>query len=603
MSLSNDPIEAENRVVRPAPPFNLFVESVTDYGIFSMDTEGCITDWNLGAERMFGYTESEILGQHYHVIFTPEDLAAGVPERELATARAQGRANDTRWHLRKGGSRFWVEGMNHAIRDEAGDLVGFAKVCRDMTEKRQAEEALRIAHQRNEEILESITNAFYAVDADFCFTYVNQRCAQMWDKKREDLLGRRLWDVFPQSVGSVSYKRHLQVMTERHPVHYETVSSLFGRSIEASIYPTTEGGLSTYFVDISERKEADERLQESEKRFRATFEQAAVGMAHVGLDGRWLRVNQRLTEKVGYTREELLTKTFQEITYPDDLEADLDHMRQLLAGEIQTYAMEKRYLRKDGSLIWINLTVSLVRDEEQSPLYFIAVIEDINARKAANEALARYHTHIEALNEQLKTSMEETHHRVKNNLQQVAAFVSLRLDTDGLSEREESDLRRLNSLVLALAAIHDILTGQAKEYGQTQNISSRQFLERLVGLLRASAGGRTIHHRVQPYRLTTKQAATLAVILNELVANALKHSAGDVEVAFTVAAQTGELQVCDSGPGFPSDFNPTVQANTGLELVEALTRTDLRGQVIYRNQERGGACVRVTLPLDQGDTV
>lgn len=334
MSLSNDPIEAENRVVRPAPPFNLFVESVTDYGIFSMDTEGCITDWNLGAERMFGYTESEILGQHYHVIFTPEDLAAGVPERELATARAQGRANDTRWHLRKGGSRFWVEGMNHAIRDEAGDLVGFAKVCRDMTEKRQAEEALRIAHQRNEEILESITNAFYAVDADFCFTYVNQRCAQMWDKKREDLLGRRLWDVFPQSVGSVSYKRHLQVMTERHPVHYETVSSLFGRSIEASIYPTTEGGLSTYFVDISERKEADERLQESEKRFRATFEQAAVGMAHVGLDGRWLRVNQRLTEKVGYTREELLTKTFQEITYPDDLEADLDHMRQLLAGEI-----------------------------------------------------------------------------------------------------------------------------------------------------------------------------------------------------------------------------------------------------------------------------
>jgi PAS domain S-box-containing protein len=454
---------APHRSPHPATPFALFVEAVTDYGIFSINTEGCITDWNTGAERMFGWREEEILGQHYRVIFTPEDRAAGVPEQEMATARAEGRANDTRWHQRKDGSRFWVEGMNHAVRDDAATLVGFAKVCRDMTERRKAEEALRAAHQRNEEVLESITDAFYAVDRDFRITYVNRRCEELWSRKREALLGQRFWQVFPQAVGSFSYEQHIKAMAERQPQHYETVSPIFGKWVEASIYPMADGGLSTYFRDITERKEVVERLRQqaellelahdailvldlnntirywnrsaerlygwtreeaqgqqahrllhtrfpvsfkaarnatvqtgiwegelihttqdgrerivssrwalqrdnqgqplaileinrditaqkqaegllraSEERLRATFEQAAVGMAHVGLDGRWLRVNQRLCEKVGYTREELLNRTFQDITYPDDLNTDLDNVRQLVAGDIATYEMEKR---------------------------------------------------------------------------------------------------------------------------------------------------------------------------------------------------------------------------------------------------------------------
>ncbi|MBI5602139.1 MAG: PAS domain S-box protein [Deltaproteobacteria bacterium] len=126
-------------------------------------------------------------------------------------------------------------------------------------------------------------------------------------------------------------------------------------------------------------------LQENEERFRATFEQAAVGIAHVAPDGRWLRVNQKLCEIVGYSRQELLQKTFQDITYPEDLDADLENVRQVLAGEIPTYSMEKRYLRKDGSLVWINLTVSMVRNASGDPAYFISVIEGIGQRKKAEE--------------------------------------------------------------------------------------------------------------------------------------------------------------------------------------------------------------------------
>jgi PAS domain S-box-containing protein len=129
------------------------------------------------------------------------------------------------------------------------------------------------------------------------------------------------------------------------------------------------------------------QISESEARFRAIFENAAVGIARVALDGRFLEFNQRLCDIVGYSHEELAAKTFREITHPEDVEADLHGMRQMLAGEIQTYLREKRYNRKDGSVVWVNLTVSLARKPDGALDYFISIIEDISARKRAEQDL------------------------------------------------------------------------------------------------------------------------------------------------------------------------------------------------------------------------
>ena len=135
----------------------------------------------------------------------------------------------------------------------------------------------------------------------------------------------------------------------------------------------------------TEQKRAEQAGRESEERFRATFEQAAVGMAHVGLDGRWLRVNQKLCGIVGYGHDEMMGLTFQDMTHPDDLEADLADVRRLLAGEITTYSTQKRYVRKDRSLVCIKLTVSLARTPQGQPDYFIFVVEDISERKRAED--------------------------------------------------------------------------------------------------------------------------------------------------------------------------------------------------------------------------
>jgi PAS domain S-box-containing protein len=136
-----------------------------------------------------------------------------------------------------------------------------------------------------------------------------------------------------------------------------------------------------------ERRKDIEALHESEARFRSIFENAAVGIARVAPDGRWLEVNQRLCDILGYACEELMTKTFGDITHTDDLEADLMMLRRMLAGEVDTYLREKRYHRKDGSVVWVALTSSLMRKADGSPDYFVSIIEDISARKQAEENL------------------------------------------------------------------------------------------------------------------------------------------------------------------------------------------------------------------------
>ena len=130
------------------------------------------------------------------------------------------------------------------------------------------------------------------------------------------------------------------------------------------------------------------QLVASEKRFRAAFEQAAVGMAQTSPEGRWLRVNQKLCEITGYTREELLLRGFRDITHPDDVAVDLENLRRLVAGEISAFTREKRYICKNGAPVWINITVAVVRTLSGVPDYFIAVIEDISVRKQAVEALS-----------------------------------------------------------------------------------------------------------------------------------------------------------------------------------------------------------------------
>ena len=138
---------------------------------------------------------------------------------------------------------------------------------------------------------------------------------------------------------------------------------------------------------LSAQRRQAEALREAEERFRGAFENAAIGMALVAPDGRWLRVNPAVCAIVGYSEEEMLARSFQDITHPDDLDADLEGLRRMLSGDVRSYRMDKRYIHRDGHVVWITLSVSLVHDPAGEPLYFVTQVEDITERKRSHMAL------------------------------------------------------------------------------------------------------------------------------------------------------------------------------------------------------------------------
>ena len=193
--------------------------------------------------------------------------------------------------------------------------------------------------------------------------------------------------------------------------------------------------------DLSERKQAQTDLAESEARFMGVFEQAAMGIALVSTDGRWLRVNSRLCSIVGYTEGELLAKTFQDITHPDDLDTDLDQVRRMLAREIDTYSLEKRYYSKNGGIVWVNITVSLVFNSDGTPDYFISVVEDISARKEVEQSLAE--SQAAALAEEKRAQLAAL------NLMDDAVTARLQAETMSATLAEQVDeLRRWQAAML-----------------------------------------------------------------------------------------------------------------------------------------------------------
>jgi PAS domain S-box-containing protein len=176
-----------------ASPRQHILDSAVDYAIFCMDLEGRITTWNEGAFRTLGWTESEALGQLGAMIFTPEDRAAHVPDHEQQTALSKGRSMDERWHLRRGGQRFWASGELMPLKDESGKVTGYIKILRDRTEQRLAGEALRASHDNYRLLLDSISDGFYSIDLNGIVTLCNAAFVKMFGVSHpQEIIGRRL---------------------------------------------------------------------------------------------------------------------------------------------------------------------------------------------------------------------------------------------------------------------------------------------------------------------------------------------------------------------------------------------------------------------------
>ncbi len=425
--------------------------------------------------------------------------------------------------------------MNSSIPiTEDGKIIGAIAVNQDITKIAEAEREIKLWQKRLESAAEHFDFNFVIYDNQRRFIYLNPSSLKMGKLKKDELLGKRDEEIFPKE----SYNMYLPAMLKS----LETRSS---QTIEIS-FDGNNG--KTYLIvtfipiydqygqlfqivslghNVTDLRIAEQKLKESEKLYRATFEQAAVGIARVGLDGKWLEFNHKLCEITGYAHEELSELTFQDITHKDDIEKDLFLAKKLLAGEIKTYTMEKRYVKKDGSYVWANLTGSLVKKETGEPGFFIAVVQDISDKKRAEKILLETLDALEKSNKELEQyayiashDLQEPLRIINNYTQLLARKYNDLLDEQGLSFMGyiTENTNRMKDLIQDLLELSRISGNKS----QITKVDLNQTLKKVLENLKVPISDSKAEIFLDDLPQVKGDAAQIRQLFQNLINNALK---------------------------------------------------------------------------------
>jgi len=255
--------------------FRSLVDAVKDYAIFMLDPHGRVSTWNPGAERIKGYKPEEIVGEHFSRFYTQDDVDSGKPNVELKEAVALGRFEDEGWRVRKDGSRFWANVVITAIRDQTGKLTGFAKVTRDLTDRRKTEEALQHSEQQLRALFEFSPDAIIASDRDGRITQVNARVETFFGYSRGELVGQPVEILVPERFRRMHPDRRKAYTNHARVRPMGAGLELYGRRKDGSEFPvdimlgpveTPEGPIVMSVIrDLTAKREAEEALRRSEQ--------------------------------------------------------------------------------------------------------------------------------------------------------------------------------------------------------------------------------------------------------------------------------------------------------------------------------------------------
>jgi PAS domain S-box-containing protein len=400
------------------------------------------------------------------------------------------------------------------------------------------------------------------------------------------LIGRLHYDVFPE-VPERWRDLHARVLTHGIELSHDADPYLDrdGRMqwIRWSLAPwRTEageiGGLVLYTEVVTSSVEARLQLEAAEARYRAVFDQAATGVARVSPEGRFLELNDRFAEICGYPREELEALTFQEITHPEDLEADVTLVGRVLAGEMKTFSIEKRYLARSGEVVWVNLTVALVRAASGQPDYFVSIIEDISARKRAEAEQQRYQS-------QLRLMINELNHRVKNTLATVQSIAAQTLKGRG---DPATAFAKFEARLLGLSEVHEVLTRERWHGAALREVAERALKPfGIANPTQFGVAGPAVWLQPGP-------ALTMALVFHELATNAVKYGAlsragGRVDLSWSIDEPGDRLRLVWTESGGPPVTPPT-RTGFGSRLIERALRGELHGAVAMRYEPTGLVC-------------
>lgn len=358
------------------------------------------------------------------------------------------------------------------------------------------------------------------------------------------------------------------------------------QGLDELIYGTLE--------DISQDVELRKVTLEREQRFSNAFGHAPIGMALVSLSGAWIKVNKSLCTLLGYKEKELANKTFQELTHPQDLEIDLGHLRNLVDGKIDTYSMEKRYLHKDGRIIWALLNVSLVKDNAGLPLYFVSQIKDITLRRENAET-------IKAQNARLLNFAHIVSHNLRSHAGNIRMLSSMAITEQDDQERA-TQLGMLNenadTLLETLEQLNQIVKIREKDMDSRQSLPLGKHIRRAVQILSASIISEKVKVEIKVPQGTKVlfDPSYLESVFVNLLTNSIRYKHAERPPYITISARksldTLIIKIADNGIGIDMGLHghklfgmyKTFHGNAdarGMGLFLVKNQVEAMGGIIY----------------------
>ena len=466
---------------------------------------------------------------------------------------------------------------------------------REIIERTKAEKKLSQAQEYARRIIDSSLDMIVATDIDFNINEFNAAAEATFGYKKEEVIGNNLSMLFSDKS---EMEKVLSRITDDGSLANEIINkkkdgTFFISFLSASVIRNDKGemvGAMGVSRDITAIKKAEEELRLSEERHRAIYDQAYIGIARIAKMGRFLLVNERLCDMLDYTAEELYKKTFYELGVQAEVEESLVDWDQLLSGRIKNFSREQSYIRKDGRLLSANVTVSLVRDSNDNPNYFVAVFEDITERK-------EYEKQLEESIKEKEVLLKEVHHRVKNNMQVISSI--LNLQSSYISDETALDmLRESQDRIKSMSFVHESLY-------QSNTLSEVNFAEYIQNIARnlyhsygRPGGGIGLEFALDDIYLNLDTSIPCGLIINEVVSNSLKYAfqgreSGTVKIHFSKESD-GKLKliVSDDGIGLPKNFDIENAESLGLQLVTTLI-TQIGGELEIDSSEVTGTSFNI----------
>ena len=400
----NSPESPELRKSSPAldAQFRVFVESVREYALIMLDPEGYIVSWNSGAAAIKGYRADEIIGKHFTRFYPQEALDRGLPEHELVVARESGRFEDEGWRIRKDGTRFWANVVITALRDSAGELMGFAKVTRDLTERRKAEEVLRMSESRFRSLIQGVRDyAIFMLDPDGRVATWNDGAQRIKGYTADEIIGAHFSKFYPAEAVERGFPAHeIEVALtegrfEDEGWRLRKDGSRFWANVVLTTLRNEKGrlvGFSKITRDLTERRRHENALRASEERFRLLVE-GVIDYAIITLDqeGFVTSWNNGAAQLNQYPPAEIIGKHFSRLYPHEEILANKPWEDLISAGKIGRTASEGWRVRRDGTRYWSNNVIAALRETESSMRSYYMVTQDLTQRRHAESLVDAAH--------------------------------------------------------------------------------------------------------------------------------------------------------------------------------------------------------------------